>query len=500
MGKKFWDRADSLLTERRIAIACGVLLAISLLPLAVISFYNHPCSDDYSYGLYVAQAVRAGGSLGGILAAAVRETAETYFDWQGTFSAVFLMALQPAAFGERFYAVTAYLMVGSLVFANFFFLKELCVHRLGMSRSSWVTISCALCFFMVHFAPSAFEGFFWYNGSLFYTFFHGLALCLFTFLSKFLRASSATRSLICGVVSAILAFIVGGGNYPSALLSCVVLFLVFLWTLWKRQALSRKLGTLCFFLLETAAFAISILAPGNSVRQAHFENRPGAVKAIVLALGATARNITQWTTLPVVLALLFLAPIFCKYAAKLSFRFPMPLLAVLGAVCLLGVLLTPPIYAMGGTGAARMDDLYYDVFCLLAAGVTFYLCGWFVHLPAGKQISKKTGISRAAVTGSLALLFCAAVITLPQFKTLSGVSALRSLLNGEAQSYHAQVSAQVTLLEDASLTDVVLEPVTYRPALLLPTSVPVLSEDPENAVNQRVATFYGKESVRVQNH
>ena len=208
MGKKFWDRADSLLTERRIAIACGVLLAISLLPLAVISFYNHPCSDDYSYGLYVAQAVRAGGSLGDILAAAVRETAETYFDWQGTFSAVFLMALQPAAFGERFYAVTAYLMVGSLVFANFFFLKELCVHRLGMSRSSWVTISCALCFFMVHFAPSAFEGFFWYNGSLFYTFFHGLALCLFTFLSKFLRASSAARSLICGVVSAILAFIV----------------------------------------------------------------------------------------------------------------------------------------------------------------------------------------------------------------------------------------------------------------------------------------------------
>ena len=96
MGKKFWDRADSLLTERRIAIACGVLLAISLLPLAVISFYNHPCSDDYSYGLYVAQAVRAGGSLGDILAAAVRETAETYFDWQGTFSAVFLMALQPA--------------------------------------------------------------------------------------------------------------------------------------------------------------------------------------------------------------------------------------------------------------------------------------------------------------------------------------------------------------------------------------------------------------------
>ena len=43
----------------------------------------------------------------------------------------------------------------------------------------------------------------------------------------------------------------------------------------------------------------------------------------------------------------------------------------------------------------------------------------------------------------------------------------------------------------------VVEPVTVRPELLLPTSVPVLSQDPENAVNQRVATFYGKESVRI---
>lgn len=498
MGKNFWAKADRLLSEKRLAIVCGVLLGLSLLPLAVISFYNHPCSDDYSYGLYVAQTVRAGGSLWDILAAAAKETAETYFDWQGTFSAVFLMALQPAAFGERFYAITAYLMIGSLVFSNFFFLKEWCVHRLGMSRSAWVIVSCALCFFMVHFAPSAFEGFFWYNGSLFYTFFHSVMLCALTLVLKFLRAPTQAKTLASGIGAGVLAFCLGGGNYPTALLTWLLLLCAFLWTLWKRLPLSRKVGTLCFFLLETAAFGISVLAPGNSVRQAHFENRPGAVKAIVLALGAAARNITQWTTLPLILALLFLAPIFCKYASKLSFRFPMPLLAVLGAFCLLGVLLTPPIYAMGGTGAARMEDLYYDAFCLLAGGVTFYLCGWFVHLPAGKLSPKKTGVSKAAVTLSLALLFCVSVVTLSDFKSLSGVSALRSLRNGEAQSYHAQVEAQVALLEDSSLTQVVLEPITYRPELLLPTSVPVLSEDPENSVNQRVATFYGKESVRVE--
>ena len=97
----------------------------------------------------------------------------------------------------------------------------------------------------------------------------------------------------------------------------------------------------------------------------------------------------------------------------------------------------------------------------------------------------------------MALFFVLSVCCTERFVDLTGVSALRSLISREAQAYDAQVDAQVALLEDPSLTDVVLEPVTYRPDLLMPEAVPMLSEDPENQVNQRVATFYEKDSVRV---
>ena len=70
MTKKLWDRFDKLLTEKRIAICCAVLFALSLLPVLTIAFYDHPCSDDYSYGLYAAQTVREGGSFRQVLAAA----------------------------------------------------------------------------------------------------------------------------------------------------------------------------------------------------------------------------------------------------------------------------------------------------------------------------------------------------------------------------------------------------------------------------------------------
>lgn len=495
MGKQVWKRIDGFFTESRVALLCAVVLGLSLLPLCGISIYNHPCSDDYNYGLYVSQAVRAGGSLWDVLVAAARETTETYFDWQGTFSAVFLMALQPAAFGERFYILTPYLMVGSLLFSNFFFLKEVCVRRLGMSRSAWVTISCVMGFFMVHFAPSAFEGFFWYNGSVFYTFFHSLMLCALTFLLKFLRVSTSGRKIACGVTAAVLCFFLGAGNYPTALLTWVILLGTFIWTFHARRPRSQRWVTLICLLLETGAFALSVLAPGNSVRQAYFESRPGAVQSVILALGASIQKITQWSTLPLLIALLFLVPLFCRYAAQLSFQFRWPLAAILASVCVLGILLTPPIYAMGGTGAGRMEDLYYNTFCLLAPGVVFYLCGWVTHHASLKRAPKQLQVSTSAFLLALIIPFCLTTFTLKNFKSLTGVSALRSLISQDARAYSAQVDEQLELLEDPNLTDVVLESVTYRPELLMPTSVPLLSDDPNATANQRVATFYGKNSV-----
>ena len=63
MEKRVWKGLNGLLTEKRVAVACCVLLGLTLLPVAALSVYNHPCSDDYSYGLYVAQAVRSGKAL-----------------------------------------------------------------------------------------------------------------------------------------------------------------------------------------------------------------------------------------------------------------------------------------------------------------------------------------------------------------------------------------------------------------------------------------------------
>lgn len=486
--KKLWN-------DKTIAGCAVAALVISLVPLLVLGCYNHPCADDFNYGLYAAQAVGSGESILGVLAAAARKTAETYENWQGTFSAVFLMALHPAVFSEKIYFLTPVLMIGSVLFGTFFFLHTVCVQRFSMPRSHWVILSCVLGFFSIQFAPDAYEGFFWYNGSLFYTFFYGVCLCCYALLLKFFYESRRGKSIaeLCG--AALLAFFIGGGNYPTALLSCLVFAAAVGFALLKKLPKSKSFGAALCLVLEAAAFLVSVLAPGNSVRQDKFVTHPGAVEAVLAALLSAVQKILEYTTLPVVLGILLLLPIFLHTAKKMKFSFPLPILAPLAMICILGVEMTPPYYAMSHLGAKRIHDLYYYTYWLLLAATVFYLCGWFAHHCNIKLDGKHNHrLSGGYVLGVTALL-CLAVVCSPSFKEIHCVSAAGDLLNGTAKEYDRQMDERVAILQDPAVTDAVLSPITTAPEIFREFGY-VLNEDPEYLTNQRVAAFYGKSSVR----
>lgn len=485
--KKFWN-------DKGIAGCAVAALLVSLIPLLVLGFYNHPCTDDFNYGLYAAQAVKSGESIFDILAAAARKTAETYQNWQGTFSAIFLMALHPAVFSEQLYCVTPFVMIGSVLFGTFFFLHTVCVQRFSMPRSHWVTLSCVVVFFSIQFAPSAYEGFFWYNASLFYTFFYGVSLCCYALLVKFFYAESKSKAIaeLCG--AAFLAFFIGGGNYPTALLTCLIFIAAVGFSIVKKLPKSKIFGAALCFVLETAAFAVSVLAPGNSVRQDKFETHPGAVEAVLNALLSAVQKILEYTTLPVMLGILLLLPIFLHTAKKMKFSFPLPILAPIAMVCILGVEMTPPYYAMTQLGAQRIHDLYYYSYWLLLAATVFYLCGWVTHRCHVKLDGKyNQSLSQGFMVGVAAVL-CLTLVCSPDFKEIHCVNAAGDLLNGTAAEYDRQMEERVAILQDPDIEDAVVSPITTAPELFPPAGY-VLNESAEYLTNQRVAAFYGKNSV-----
>ena len=74
------------------------------------------------------------------------------------------------------------------------------------------------------------------------------------------------RRLICFIPALVLAPIVGGSNYSTALVSAMLLFLLVIYLFVKKQRQNAAFS-LIVFVLVTAALLVSIMAPGNALRQ-----------------------------------------------------------------------------------------------------------------------------------------------------------------------------------------------------------------------------------------
>lgn len=100
--------------------------------------------------------------------------------WEARFSILILSALQPAAFGEHFYRITPYLMIGSVILSQFLLLRECIAGQAKENRWLILPIGIPMAILQVLYCPYPEESFYWYNGSVNYTFVYSLSLVLLT--------------------------------------------------------------------------------------------------------------------------------------------------------------------------------------------------------------------------------------------------------------------------------------------------------------------------------
>ena len=97
------------------AIASLIVLAALLVPMLAIAKYDVPINDDYSYGQNTARVWNSTHDLAQVLKTALQMVRFVYENWQGSYSAVFLMSLQPGIFGIHAYFWTFVIMTGFLL-------------------------------------------------------------------------------------------------------------------------------------------------------------------------------------------------------------------------------------------------------------------------------------------------------------------------------------------------------------------------------------------------
>lgn len=471
-------------------IAVISVTAALLVPILRLAFYNSQCADDFNYSVQTYHAWNETHSLWVVLREAVGTARNFWYSWQGTYSAAFVMALQPGIFGFGWYTLGTFLLVGSIAAANVFLAWYLLRRNGGVSRVQFLFIGALLTLCMIQFMPSPVQGLYWYNGACYYVLFHSLQIfyyCLLISLWKSCREKlSVGKIVLCILISAIIA----GCNYVTAfgsmlVLMCAVLLGGFLKN--RRSALVYA-GMLVVMLV---GFYINATCPGTEARASSIGMDTGlkaAVTAIRNSIRAGCNFTMEWTTLPIVgcavLSALVLYPLAGRVGEKTGFRFPFPPLVTVLSVAWISAMFCPPMYAEGDAGAGRLINIVYFDYVLLLFLNVFYYSGWLYPRIHGKQKALSL-VYRAAAIISVGAV-CVGLYSAVSAKAIS------SIISGEAQLYAQESRQRYELYMQSAGKDVLVTPYSVKPELLFFDDI---TEDPEDWRNQSLTQYYDLASV-----
>lgn len=471
-----------------VTIFLGIGLLLSIIPIIISSFYSHPFADDFGFSEKVNHVVKNGGGLFDILSASFQQVKDTYLEWQGTYAAVFVFSLQPAAFSEYIYFLTTFVMLTALIASTLFFVNTI-FNILGYDKKAGIIISCVILLLSIHFVVDKKEAFFWWNGSSYYTLFYSFSLLFFSILIKLYYAEKIIKKVILLILSLLLAAILGGGNYSTALLTTVILAFVILLLIKHRKKIS--LYYVMIFLILITGFVISMIAPGNSVR-ADALTGESPIKAIIHSVFYAVVYIAKWTGLAQ-LAGFSVIGFFAYILTKNSkYKFQYPFIVFILSVLVFATQLTPPLYAMSSVGSGRQVNIYYYSYYILISFNIFYIIGWInqknIVRISTKNIKKSFSICSLLLIIGVFLCGCLNY----GFHNITFFDTLLALKNSTPQTYSAEYLDRISQIKSGNTTisDIKTVPDFFSPLCI--------KEDSDFWINKQIAQYYDVDKVTLK--
>lgn len=483
--------------RKKVLLAAG-LLVLSLLPLLWLGKYNVMCIDDYDYGRRVHDIWQATGSFWASVWEAWKQNMDFYQEWQGTYVSCFLMGMCPMNFHYGIAWVVPVLMIGMFIVSTFVLGRHILIRWLGCEKEGAALCMLLMLFVFYQVIEAPFEGIYWYNGSTHYVLMQSIWFFLLALISESIWTEKRGRASACCCAALLLAVIVGGGNLVTGLQAEILMAFLLLYTLYQRR--DKIIYVIIPFLAGTAGFLLNTLAPGNGKRSSlDMDEGYSAVKAVLLSFYHTGVFAIRWTPVFVVIAWLALLPLLWKMTKVSRQDFSHPVWVTAGAYCVLSAMFTPTLFAVGMVGLSRVDNIIQMTYYLALLFVTAYWLGYFSHRKRQKDDTaaafglflERAGNGMSAVC--LVLLLVVWVLTADK-NTYTSVSALRSLVKGEAQTFYQEAMERHALYTDEDIAEVEVTPYSARPALF---DFSDLSTDEGNWLNLAVAGYYHKISVRL---
>ncbi len=495
----FWHDAAA---QKRWLRRFVLLILILLLPAAILAFYARPSADDYVYAARTHAVVRQYGADWFRLLAAAWDTTVYFFqNWQGLYVAGFILALQPAIFGNQWYGLT-FLCVLIPMFLCLYAAARMVVCRLEPAQKRLpLAVSVLFLFAFVEGMPSPVEGLYWFNGAMNYLPYFSLCILNTALMLALAMPAQITKKrriifMACGVV---IGFVIGGGHQVVGELN--LLLLLFGVIVCARHRNFRICPALA---AAIAGLVINITAPGTQVRTEGFAGA-GLLEAIVKSFILAVMQWIRWLDVPLLCLLILLALPLHRLSQSQAlpdrvFRYPW--MGMAGTFVLVWAMIFLPSYTMGGIGAGRLLNVVWMTFVLGLSVSEFLLLGWMERVcgvPLTQVEHKLWHYSRFLPGTVAAMLICMACIGSHTVKEgqdnyfATSLEAAYELASGEASQFARTLDEREAILSDESVLDAQITPLgaEERPWLLYYTDISVGPD------LWGLTPYYGKNSVIV---
>ena len=484
-------------TPKNLAVLLSIVYVISLIPLLWIAQYNYPSADDYSIGSQCHQVWEVSHSVFQVIWAGIVRTVDDWFHWMGYFTSNFLMAIPPSTFGERFYVLTTWIILGMLSASTMYLLHVIFVRVFKGDKYTSHCISMITLFITIQCMVGRTEAFYWYSGAANYMLLHSMSLFFYGLLISSVYAQGKKRAIDLAVAS-VLGFFIGGGNQMTALNVAIVLLIAIGFMVYQKKLKENRTLMLPFGLFYVG-FLLNVVAPGNWIR-AEGATGMNPIKAIFVSFYYCLDYcINEWSGWPVWIMVIALIPLFWHLAARTEFSFRCPLVVILFGYCLVSAMMTPPLFAVGNLGAGRLQALTFTMYILVLVLCVGYMTGWVRRqFELTNNVQGENGFSYNQIwclLGCILFLTAGSIITIiPDSHYYTFSSALTDIFNGSAKAYGEALEQRIDLYNSGQ-KEIEVEALPAQPVLLYFSDI---KTDPNDWENLGLCRFYGLETVRVR--
>lgn len=491
--------------EILLSIACVIVIVSTIIAFSAGAGYTVLSGDDFTHG------VRVGAfhvPLPEYFVASLLYVKDLYMDWQGTWFSMFLQAcLSPINnFGlPQLRAVmvgNALLFLGSLAALLWTGLsyfrtaagiggKEAdasCETAEGPARSlmSLRFVILTLFFLSIVNADVYAEIYFWFSGAVAYSMPFSLLLISLTLFLLINKENNFRGKKACAGIASVLLFLSSGGSLAVAGVGCYMTLLLTGIFFLSTGKVSRY--NLTIFAAGFAGALINAAAPGNFSRHdgtagagLHFGQ---ALACMVRMFAEESVRLFRETMLGLVFLLLIVAGVYLSGRCRIAIREYG--IATVSALLAGAVAYFPVALGYGGYYVPNRCYFIIDtamVIALLNLALFLGVCG---HRLCGLPSDGRT-------TAVLLYIFLAVLIVTPlSVEELPLYRVARYVHNGSYRDYYEECAALYEYLETCPEEDVILE----MPEYIDDFECLYFDEDEAGWVNQGIAAYYGKKSLR----